>query len=92
MKKIIIAADIICASVILTQTCYAYIDPATTSYVIQIAAGVVIALGTALGIYWNKIKRAFKKKDEAEPDASGIKNDLGDKKDTVTADDLMNDD
>lgn len=93
MKKIITAVDMICASVILTQTCYAYIDPATTSYVIQIAAGVVIALGTAIGIYWNKIKRVFKKKtEEEEPDAAQIKNELGEEKDTVTADDLLNDD
>lgn len=41
---------------------YAYIDPATTSYLIQIVAGVVIAAGATLGIFWKKIKLAFKRK------------------------------
>ena len=36
-----------------------YIDPATTSYIIQIVIGVVIALGTVMGIFWSKIKRLF---------------------------------
>lgn len=92
MKKKVIILDIICAAVMLAPTCYAYIDPATTSYVIQIAAGVVIALGTAIGIYWNKLKRLFKKKKEDEPDAAAIQNDHSGEKDTVTADDLLNDD
>ena len=45
-----------------TSTAAMYIDPATTSYIIQIGAGVVIALGTVIGIFWSKIKRVFKKK------------------------------
>ena len=67
-----------------------YIDPATTSYIIQIGAGVVIAIGTVLGIYRNKIIRFFKKnKNETMPQAE--KNSDA-KKEVVTADDLMNDD
>ncbi|MBQ8582151.1 MAG: hypothetical protein IJ487_00210 [Ruminococcus sp.] len=68
-----------------------YIDPATTSYIIQIAAGVLIAAGTFIGIFWSKIKRVFKKKDkEIEAiDASEI-NALHDgEKDVITADDLL---
>lgn len=91
MKKIVIIVDAICASVILTQTCYAYIDPATTSYVIQIAAGAIIALGTAIGIFWNKIKRIFKRKNDGKADTIEIKNDRAKEKDTVTADDLLDD-
>ena len=34
------------------MTSYAYIDPATTSYLIQIVAGVVIAAGATVGIFW----------------------------------------
>ena len=41
---------------------YAYIDPATTSYLIQIVAGVVIAAGATVGIFWKKIKLTFKQK------------------------------
>lgn len=67
-----------------------YIDPASTSYIIQIGVGVVIAVGTVLGIYRNKIKRFFKKKkDETLPQAEK-NNDA--KKEVITADDLMDDD
>lgn len=79
----------------ITSTAAMYIDPATTSYIIQIGAGVVIALGTVIGIFWSKIKRVFKKKnaDEAPAiDAAEI-NALHDgEKDVITADDLLADD
>lgn len=72
-----------------------YIDPATTSLIIQIGAGVLITVGTFIGIFWSKIKRAFKKnKDEetADIDAAEI-NALHDgEKDVITADDLLADD
>jgi len=71
----------------------AYIDPATTSYLIEIVVGIAIAIGTAFGIYRSKIKRAFRKKtedDAAESPAVRKKN--LDEKDTVTAEDLLGDD
>lgn len=40
---------------------WAYVDPATLTYVVQIVAGVFIAGGVAVGVYWRKIKKAFKK-------------------------------
>ena len=40
---------------------YAYIDPSTTTYIVQILAGVVVVGGMAFGIFWHKIKRLFKK-------------------------------
>ena len=39
-----------------------YIDPATTSYLIQIIAGVVIAAGAVAGIAFSKIKKSIKKR------------------------------
>lgn len=72
-----------------------YIDPATTTYIIQIATAVVIGLGTFFTIFWSKIKRAFKKKagDNVQAiDANEI-NALHDgEKDVITADDLLADD
>ena len=38
---------------------WAYVDPATLTYVIQIVAGVFIAGGVAVSIYWRKIKKFF---------------------------------
>ncbi|MBQ9519562.1 MAG: hypothetical protein IJR59_06690 [Firmicutes bacterium] len=76
---------------IFTQNCYAYIDPASTSYIIQIAVGIAIACGTAFGIAWNKLKRKFKNKDTSSPDTPVMEN-KGDKKDIITADDLLDGD
>lgn len=39
-----------------------YIDPAATTYVIQIVAGIVTVVGAAIGIYWKKIRRFFRNK------------------------------
>lgn len=77
--------------VIFTQNCYAYIDPASTSYIIQIVAGILIACGTALGIGWNKLKRKFKKKD-ADVSAPVMNNNNNNEKKVITADDLLDDD
>lgn len=35
----------------------AYIDPSVTTYVIQAIAGIVVALGAAVGIYIRKVKK-----------------------------------
>ncbi len=37
----------------------AYIDPSVMTYAIQAVAGMAIAIGAVLGIYWRKIRRAF---------------------------------
>ena len=34
-----------------------YIDPSVMTYAIQAIAGVVIAIGAAVGIYWRKAKK-----------------------------------
>lgn len=80
------------AAIMLTQSCYAYIDPAATSYILAIVSGVVVAVGTTFGIVWNKLKRKVKKKEE-EP-AELVRNyDPEDSKGenvVITADDLLN--
>lgn len=40
----------------------AYIDPSVMTYVIQAVAGVVIAIGAAIGIYWRKAKKKIQDK------------------------------
>lgn len=39
---------------------FAYLDPSTMTYAIQVVAGVFIAAGAFIGIYWHKIKRTLK--------------------------------
>lgn len=46
--------------VMLSTTAYAYIDAASTGYIVQIIAGVFIACGVTIGVFWKKIKLAFK--------------------------------
>lgn len=41
---------------------YGYLDPSSTSYIIQAIAGIFIAGGAVIGIYWHKIKLWFKKR------------------------------
>lgn len=65
-----------------------YIDPATTSYLIQIIAGVVIAAGAVAGIAFSKIKRALKK---GKPEEQPVKKTRNEEKKIVTADDLLDD-
>ena len=47
-------------TIMLSSTAFAYIDPAATSYIVQIVAGVVIACGVTVGVFWKKIRVFFK--------------------------------
>lgn len=40
---------------------HAYIDPSVMTYAIQAVAGIAIALGAVLGVYWRKILKLFRK-------------------------------
>lgn len=65
-KKIAMAGLIIyagfCFMLLFGANGQAYIDPSVMTYVIQAAAGVVIALGAAAGFYWRKARRKINDK------------------------------
>ena len=42
----------------------AYIDPATTSYMLELIVGIVVVGGAAFGYYWRKIKNKVSKNEE----------------------------
>lgn len=44
----------------------AYIDPSVMTYVIQAVAGVIIAVGAAVGIYWRRAKKKVQEKLDIE--------------------------
>lgn len=70
-----------------------YIDPATTSYVIQIVAGIIIAAGASIGIFWSRLKRAVsgKNKNKSGEEPINISDtDLG-SNDIIRAEDLLDD-
>ena len=56
----------------------AYIDPATTSYLLELIIGFVVVGGAAFGYYWRKIKNKVSGKEEkkegvsAEEQLSGL--------------------
>lgn len=82
------------AAVVLTQSCFAYIDPAATSYIVAIVSGVVVAVGTAFGIIFNKLKRKIKKKEAPVEELTQDFNPEDRKGENVviTADDLLGED
>ena len=51
-----------CVGAMLLLNAHAYIDPATTSYLLQIVAGVFIAAGATVAVFWRKITFYFKKR------------------------------
>lgn len=50
----------ICFVSFFTVRIHAYIDPSVMTYAIQAIAGVAIALGTVLSLYWRKILKFFR--------------------------------
>ena len=57
----------------------AYIDPSTTTFIIQAAIGLVVALAAGFTIYWRKAKKKISKvvgKEEVTKDESDDLEDL----------------
>lgn len=48
--------------VALPHSAKAYIDPAATSYLLQIVGGIVIACSVTIGVFWRRIQLFFSKK------------------------------
>ena len=63
MKKTIsILYFTLCFILLMSQTAFAYIDPSVMTYTIQAVAGVAIAVGAVVGIYWRKAKKKVQDK------------------------------
>lgn len=92
-KALILALNLSCAFIMTTTAASAaYLDPATSGYVVQIIAGIVIACGTALAIFWNKITRKFRKEKVAEAPVENLRTEDAAGGAVITADDLLDDD
>ena len=62
MKKVLNVSVIvgftgICSMLMFGRDVNAYIDPSVMTYMIQAVAGIVIALGAAVGIYFRRAKK-----------------------------------
>ena len=67
MKKVIRTIGLavywgLCFMLLFGVNAQAYIDPSVVTYVIQAVAGIVIAVGAAVGIYWRKAKKKINDK------------------------------
>lgn len=52
----------VCCMLMFGVTANAYIDPSVMTYVIQAIAGIIIAIGAAVGIYWRRAKKKLSDK------------------------------
>lgn len=51
----------VCFALLFTRSAHAYIDPSVTTYAIQAVAGVAIAVGAFVAIYWRRAKKKVNK-------------------------------
>ena len=52
----------VCLAVALSINASAYLDPSVMTYTIQVAAGVLVAVGAVIGVYWRKAKKKVQDK------------------------------
>lgn len=67
MKKLLVtlfryAYFSLCIALLLSIQAFAYLDASAVTYVVYILAGVAIAAGATVTLYWTKIKRWYHKK------------------------------
>lgn len=49
-------------AIMMSGAAYAYLDPSVMTYAIQAVAGVLIAVGAVVGIYWRRAKNKINEK------------------------------
>ena len=52
----------LCSMMLFGLTANAYIDPSVMTYLIQVVAGIVVAVGAVVGIYLRKAKKKLSEK------------------------------
>lgn len=63
MKKMSLYAGLTaCLMMVFSISANAYLDPSVLTYVIQAVAGIVIAVGAVVGIYWRKARKKINDK------------------------------
>lgn len=67
MKKTLKFLSLVLAVIVYKNTffpavAYAYIDPSTTTYLIQAVAGIAVAVGSFVVIYWRRAKKRLNEK------------------------------
>ena len=53
----------------------AYIDPSTTTYLIQAVVGIAVAVGSFVAVYWRRMKKKVAQKMGVDDEKNKIKED-----------------
>lgn len=61
-KMMVLALFAVNVMLLLTENVHAYIDPSVVNYAIQAVAGIIIAVGAVVGIYFRKAKKKISNK------------------------------
>lgn len=63
MKTVMMACFVgVCSMLMFGLNANAYIDPSVMTYMIQVVAGIVVAVGAVVGIYFRKAKKKVSEK------------------------------
>ena len=63
MKNFVLAGFVgLCSMLMFGLNANAYIDPSVMTYLIQVVAGIVVAVGAVAGIYFRKAKKKVSEK------------------------------
>ena len=67
MKKLVLKVSkilffVIGFAILFSVNAKAYIDPSVMTYTIQAVAGVAIAIGAAIAMYWRSVRKKINKK------------------------------
>lgn len=61
-----------CFTVILSNRALAYLDPSVMTYAIQVVAGVAVAAGAVVSVYWRKAKKLLQNRLGIDENANKI--------------------
>lgn len=63
MKTVVMACFVgVCSMLMFGLNANAYIDPSVMTYMIQVVAGIVVAVGAVAGVYIRKAKKKMNEK------------------------------
>jgi hypothetical protein len=66
-KTLILLAALIGLAMLAPPPAYGYLDPGTGSLIVQATIAAVVGIGTAMKLYWGRIREVFSRASRADP-------------------------
>ncbi len=66
-KTLFLLAALVGFGMLAPPPAYGYLDPGTGSLIVQVTIAAIVGIGTAMKLYWSRIKAATSKASEADP-------------------------